>query len=114
MGPEQRHRQSAARHYARGSDDRLSHRGPDPHVPTARVHAKRQHQEAVGELRPRSPLVKLPEGGPLIALAAIEEDPAKRLVLAFALLETDAIRLQGQGPRRLISAPTRQLRTVGA
>ena len=53
-------------------------------------------------------------GGPLIALAAVEEDPAERLVLVLALLEADAICLQGQGPGRLVSAPARQLRAIGA
>ena len=52
-------------------------------------------------------------GGALVALAAVEEYAAERFALVLPLVEADAVRLERQGPRRLIRPAAGQLRPVG-
>ena len=91
-------------HKPAGPKHCLRHRRPHPHVAPARVHAERQHHKPVREERLRSLRVELLERGSLIALAAVEKDPAECIILS-ALLAPKALRLQGQPPGSLVSPP---------
>ena len=86
MGAEESIDQAAPGHEAAGPLDSPRNRRANTDMAPARIHAERQHQKLVREKRLRSLGIELLERDPLVALAAVQEDPAKRLIFVASLV----------------------------
>ena len=124
VGTHQGNGQPAPSHEAENALDGLGHRGPNPNMATAGVHAESQHKQPIKELRRHRPDVDLLEGGPLVALAAVtpqsvspppssSSGPRNSASKARPLAASSAPRPGASAPSAPAPAPATQARTSG-